>query len=74
VSEGEGCGWEGKLGIYTRVSSYLQWIKQNRDDLEVKKIPNFVNVLFGQNNATSNSPDKKVSVIEVPALTTSSGW
>ncbi|KAK2716063.1 transmembrane protease serine 11D-like isoform X1 [Artemia franciscana] len=72
VSEGEGCGWEGKLGIYTRVSSYLQWIKQNRDDLEVKKIPNFVNVLFGQNNDTSNPPEKKVSVIEVPNLTTSS--
>ena len=28
VSAGRGCGGEGNPGIYTRVTSYLGWIKQ----------------------------------------------
>ncbi|XP_074545141.1 vitamin K-dependent protein C-like [Halichoeres trimaculatus] len=32
VSWGEGCGREDKLGIYTKVSNYNQWIQQVMDD------------------------------------------
>ena len=32
VSWGEGCGRQDKLGIYTKVSNYHQWIQGIRDD------------------------------------------
>ncbi|XP_059142680.1 plasminogen-like [Physella acuta] len=32
TSYGEGCGRKGKYGIYTKVSSYLDWIKQTIRD------------------------------------------
>ncbi|KAL6103718.1 proc [Pungitius sinensis] len=32
VSWGEGCGWEDKLGVYTKVSNYNEWINGVRQD------------------------------------------
>ncbi|KAF3857709.1 hypothetical protein F7725_010910 [Dissostichus mawsoni] len=38
VSWGEGCGRQDKLGIYTKVSNYNQWIQGIRDDWDRRVI------------------------------------
>ncbi|KAL7386739.1 hypothetical protein ABVT39_012671 [Epinephelus coioides] len=38
VSWGEGCGREDKLGIYTKVSNYNEWIDKVREDWD-KRLP-----------------------------------
>ncbi|KAM7400019.1 hypothetical protein PAMA_004620 [Pampus argenteus] len=39
VSWGEGCGREDKLGIYTKVSNYNEWINQVREEWENSQHP-----------------------------------
>lgn len=39
VSWGEGCGREDKLGIYTKVSNYNDWIKGVRDEWDKANHP-----------------------------------
>ncbi|XP_054452453.1 vitamin K-dependent protein C [Anoplopoma fimbria] len=39
VSWGEGCGREDKLGIYTKVSNYNQWINRVREDWDKEYYP-----------------------------------
>lgn len=39
VSWGEGCGREDKLGIYTKVSNYNEWIDRVREDWDNGRYP-----------------------------------
>lgn len=39
VSWGEGCGMEDKLGIYTKVSNYNEWIHRVREDWDKGQQP-----------------------------------
>lgn len=39
VSWGEGCGREDKLGIYTKVSNYNEWIDKVREDWDKRLTP-----------------------------------
>ncbi|XP_017297086.1 vitamin K-dependent protein C [Kryptolebias marmoratus] len=39
VSWGEGCGLKDKLGVYTKVSNYNQWIRQVQDEWDRRHRP-----------------------------------
>ena len=32
VSRGYGCAWHNQAGVYTRVSAYMEWIKEHTND------------------------------------------